>query len=307
MPEDWITTLGMAGLTVLAAAGASTAIARLRRGAAKSAKRTERLATITAVLGSVGLGVYRAAVIHETWTPLETHVDGLLLLVALLGIVTIYLQFTGRLRGVDLFLLPTMAMLAAWGLCASWWTLRPFNTAQVWNTVHIVSVYVGAAAVAAAAAIGALYLYVRRQLKRRDNPAEAFRVLGSLTSLESLDAGVVRSATVGFVLMTVALITGVITEVSSVAPTALDPGWWYTPKVIGAVLAWAIYALLTHVRLASAFRGRRAAQLAITGFIVLLIVLAIAAALPGCRSTQTSGVLRIDSDTGAGINLEVRP
>jgi ABC-type uncharacterized transport system permease subunit len=301
-----MTTVGMVAMTLLA--GVATAAAFMRLRGRPTTKAVERAATVTIMLMSVALLIYHAVVIHKTWAPLEAHVDGLLLLIALLAIVTIYLQFVGRLRGVDLFLLPTTAMLCAWGICASWWSYQEFTGAALaWNTLHLISVYLGAAAVAAAAAAGALFLYVQHQLKRRDNPAEAFRRLGNLTNLESLDRTIVRSATVGFLLLTVAMITGFVSGHGGAKGGSPTSNPWFDAKVIGSMVAWLIMGLVAHVRFAPTFRGRRAAQLSLIGFVVLLVVMALAVAMPGCSSPQTSGQVRIGSDSGVGVHVEARP
>ena len=46
--------------------------------------------------------------------------------------------------------------------------------------------------------------------------------------------------------------------------------WSWDPKEILTLLAWLIYAVLLHERLAVGWRGRRAALLAICGFLVLV-------------------------------------
>lgn len=276
MPADWITTLTLAAATLAAGLASFAAFARLRGRIAMPA--VERTGVLFVLLATAGMLIYRALVVHETWAPLQAHIDGLVLLITLIAMVTSYLQFTGRLRGVDLFLLPIVTMLCAWGICASWWTYYPFQAvATVWDVLHVAAVYLGMTGVAAAAAIGALYLYVQHQLKRRDDPADAFRRLRSLSSLGTLDRWVTRSATIGFILLTVAVATGVVIELA--AEGRAEP--MHRVKIVGAVISWITYGLLIHVPLAPSLSGRRAAQLAVVGFFVLLVVMGLAVAIPG--------------------------
>ncbi len=305
MPQDWPSTICLILITLLALVAKVASVQRLRgRGETGSERRIiERVCTGLAAVVAFGVLCYRAVVVSESWALLEAHVDGLLLLIAVLCVVVSYIQWTKILRGVEMFLLPVLVVLSGWAVCASWWTLRPFNVGAVWNAVHIVSVYLGITAVTMSAAIAGLYLYVRHQLKRRDNPADALKRLGKLASLETLDAAIVRFGTLGFILISLALVTGFTTELTSETPTAMGAGWWYSPKVIGSAVAWLIYAAVTHVRYVPTVRGRRAAWLLIIGFVLLLAVLAIAATLPGCQGT--SGSMQIGSDAGLGVNVEV--
>jgi ABC-type uncharacterized transport system permease subunit len=276
MPADWTTTLTLMAATLAAGLATLAALARLRGRTAMH--RVERVGVLFVLLTTAGLLIYRAVAIHETWAPLQAHIDGLVLLIALIALITGYLQFTGRLRGADLFLLPIATLLCMWSICASWWTYYPFQAvATIWDALHVVSVYLGMAGVTAAAAIGALYLYVQHQLKRRDDPADAFRRLRNLTSLETLDRWVTRSATIGFILLTVAVATGVVIEFT--AEGRSEP--MHRIKIAGAVISWITYGLLIHVPFAPSLRGRRAAQLAVAGFFILLVVMGIAVALPG--------------------------
>ena len=273
-PDDWITTTALAGATLTATAGAVAAFTRT-----SGARRLERLAAVaTAVLGA-GVFCYRALAVHHQWSALPSHVDGLALLVALLAAAVVYLQWSGRLPGAGLFALPLLALLALWGVCASWWTLRLFEIGSVWQAVHRVSVYAGTVGLAAAAVAGGLWLYVDRQLRGRDHMAQRFAVLGRLGNLESIEQTITRSATLGFVLLTLGLLTGWVVVLAG--PTRLGEGWWHSPKVILAAVVWVIFALVMHVRLVPVFRGRRAAVLSILGFVLLLGVMGLAQMLGG--------------------------
>lgn len=290
VPENIPTTIAVA-VAALAAGCACVAAAGRLTGKAKHGTAIERTAVIVTTLLCVAVLVYRALVVHKYWAPLQSHVDGLLLLTGLLGVLIIYVQSTGRLRGLDVFALPVLTVMLAWGICASWWSFRPFAISTVWQVVHLIGVYTALLAVVTAGTASVMYLFVRRQLKRHDQPARSMRLLGGLASLESIERTIVTAATAGFVLLSVAIITGLVIDVEQ--STTSDSGWWYS-KVILAAMVWVIYALVTHVRLAPALRGRRAAVLALVGFALLLIVLLIAMMLPGCASWE--GGVRVSSD-----------
>jgi ABC-type uncharacterized transport system permease subunit len=149
----------------------------------------------------------------------------------------------------------------------------------VWRIVHLLSVYIGSLAVATAAASGALWLYVDRQLRSRDHRASRLKTLGRLADLESIERAITHSATAGFILLSLGLATGLI--VVSSDTTSLGPGWWYSPKVVLAAGVWLIYALVMNVRYVANFRGRRAAVLSIVGLVLLIATFGIAQRLPG--------------------------
>lgn len=287
-PQDWPTTIGLIAATLAGAIGCAAAAARIARG--EGGQLIERFAAIIVTVLAGGVFLYRAVAVHEAWAPLEYHVDGLSLMAAMLGVVAVYLQWTRRVPGVSIGAVAAATLLSLWGVCASWWTLREFDLGSAWRQVHLMSVYLGTFGVAVAAAAGAMWLYVDRQLRSKDHRAERLKRLGRLASLEALEATVTRSATLGFVLLTAGLATGVVVIASETAPTRLGGGWWYSPKVILAAAAWLIFALVMNVRYIATFRGRRAAVLSIVGFVLLIGVFGIVQALPGEVESRRSKI-----------------
>lgn len=284
MPQDWVTTGGLIIATAAGAAACAGAIARVVRGG-QTATVLGKPATALLAVAAVAVFVYRLLVVHENATPLQSHVDGLALLAAMLGLVALYLQWTRRLAGLAMFLLPAATGVALWGVCASWWTFRLFGDADVataWHSIHLVSVYVGMLGIAAAAGAGALWLYVDRQLRSKDHRGQRLKRLGRLANLESIENTMTGSAVAGFALMTIALISGlvIIAGNDSGGATKLGEGWWYSPKVVLTGAVWLIFALVMNVRFVSAFRGRRAAVLCIVGFVLIVLVMGISQTLP---------------------------
>ncbi|MBI1368285.1 MAG: hypothetical protein GC162_06490 [Planctomycetes bacterium] len=295
-PQDWITTGSLIGATLAGAVACVAAVKRLRDAKTAppdaephctGAVRIERIAMLLATVLAAGVFLYRMTAVHRSWVPLQSHADGLSLLVALLGAVVIWSQWMRRLGGLALFMLPVMTLAALWAVCASWWTWRPFEIHDVWLTLHLLSVYIGALAVTAAAAAGALWLLVDRQLRAKDHAASRYRMLERLGSLEAIERTITLAATFGFILLTMGLVTGLV--IVTDGNTKLGDGWWYSPKVLLAAIVWAIYALVMHVRFVPTFRGRRAAVLSIIGLILMLAVLGIAQALPSLPGALPGG------------------
>ncbi len=83
---------------------------------------------------------------------------------------------------------------------------------------------------------------------------------------EELDTLSYRSILVGFVLLTLGLITGAIW-----ANEAWGTWWSWDPKETWAFISWLFYAAYLHMRISRGWQGRRPAILASSGFFVVLI------------------------------------
>ena len=269
------TTLAIVALAVTATAAAGLSLRRLFGEPREPQVRAlEPILSGLIAAGCGGVFIWRWLVVQKAWVPLEAHVDGLLLIGTLLALMVAYLQTRSRMIGLGAFALPVLAILLVWAICASVWTLQPFDIHSAWRVLHLGSVYLGTLFLATAAGAGGLFLYVRRRLQTR----RSLSGLSRLASLEATERLIIRASTVGFVLLTIALATGLVTVTAET--TRLGPGWWYSPKVVLAFAAWAVFALVMNVRYASRFRGSRAAWLAILGLVLLLGALAATTALP---------------------------
>lgn len=227
------------------------------------------------LVGGAGVFIYRLVVIHQQWQPLQAHVDGLLLIAALLAAMILYLQGLAHVRGLSVFALPMLTMIFAWAICASSWTFEPFGAIDsVWKTFHLGSVYTGMLFFAIASIAGVMYLHVQRQL-RNPSTGSSTRPFASLETVERL---IIRTAAIGFSLLTIGLVTGLVI-VTSDPDQRLGPGWWYSPKVVLATSVWLIYAVVMNVKYTTNFRGARAAWLSIAGLVLLLATFGVATAL----------------------------
>lgn len=276
---DTATSIPLILMTALSAAAATLAVRRLRTTRVPEERPntapTQHLLVGLIAAGCVTVLVLRWLLLWETWQPLHAHVDGLLLMCALFAGAVLYIQTRPKLRGLAAFALPLLTVMLAWAICASLWTYRPFQLDTLepaWLVFHTTSTYLGLLCCALGAIGGAMYLYVQGRLKSKH------AVPGRLASLETLETLIIRTATLGFVLLTLSLVSGVVL-VTRGEGNPLGIEWWVSPKVILATLAWAVYALLMNIRHASAFRGRRAAWLAIFGLFLLLATYGIVEAM----------------------------
>ena len=130
-----------------------------------------------------------------------------------------------------------------------------------WLFFHIVTVFLGDAAFTLACGLGIIYLVQERAIK---NKTHGF-FFKRLPSLEFIDSSVYACVVVGFTLLTIGLFTGFI-----YAKTVWGKFWSWDPKEVWSGISWLLYAALLHGRVSLGWRGRKAAIMAIIGFMVLM-------------------------------------
>lgn len=130
-----------------------------------------------------------------------------------------------------------------------------------WIYIHIPLMVLSVAALALTFVLAVLYIIQERQLKSK-HPAFFYYRLPSLEVCEDLAS---KSLWAGFFLLTLGIITGMILSRSV---NGVYFSWDY--KEIWSLITWFLYAILIHGRLLAAWRGRRAAYLAIVGFVLML-------------------------------------
>ena len=84
--------------------------------------------------------------------------------------------------------------------------------------------------------------------------------------VEKLDTLSYRSILVGFVLLTLGLVSGAVW-----ANEAWGTWWSWDPKETWAFISWLFYAAYLHMRISKGWQGRKPALLATSGFFIVLI------------------------------------
>jgi cytochrome c-type biogenesis protein CcsB len=130
-----------------------------------------------------------------------------------------------------------------------------------WLGIHTTLAFLGDAAFAMACGVGIMYLIQERYLKSK-HLSSLFQRLPSIQVLDEINY---RLITLGFPLLTLAIITGVIW-----ANTAWGTYWRWDPKEVWSLITWIIYALVLHLRLSIGWRGKKAAILSIIGFCIVI-------------------------------------
>ncbi|MEW6161772.1 MAG: c-type cytochrome biogenesis protein CcsB [Nitrospirota bacterium] len=173
------------------------------------------------------------------------------------------LQFRYRVSLLSSFVMPIVFVLM---LSSSMLPkeIKPLSPAlqSYWLGVHTVIAFLGNAAFALASGVGTMYLVQEHYVKSKHLGGLFVR----LPSLQTLDELNYRLITLGFPLLTLAIITG-----SLWAESAWGSYWRWDPREVWSLITWFIYAIVLHARLTAGWRGRRAAILSIIGFLTILV------------------------------------
>ncbi len=98
------------------------------------------------------------------------------------------------------------------------------------------------------------------------NPPEVQLSSIHFSRTEQLDSLSYRTITVGFLLLTVGIISGAVW-----ANEAWGSWWSWDPKETWALICWLVYAAYLHTRLSRGWQGRRPALVAASGLIVIVV------------------------------------
>lgn len=265
MTHQLATTIILTFLTLLSGGASVLALVGLLASVPHPRWRKALSVALPMICGlTAALFIERALLVHHTWQPLESHVDGLILINVLVTLTLCFLQTRQRMENLSAFVLPVVTLLMAWAICASQWTFQGFAIGSIWQTVHRLGVYLGSVFYLVAAGSGVMFLYVRRQLKHKKARDDQQR----LPSLEAIETLMVNTATLGFALISLGLVSGIIINFSH---QGFAGNRWYVWKIILAILTWLVYGVVMNVRYTKTFRGTRAAWLSLIGLLLVLL------------------------------------
>jgi cytochrome c-type biogenesis protein CcsB len=125
-----------------------------------------------------------------------------------------------------------------------------------WLISHVISSFLAYACFALAFGSGILYLVRSKAKKDR---------LVLLPDAGVLDEITYKMISIGFVLLTLGIITG-----AAWADTAWGRYWGWDPKETWSLITWLIYGAFLHARLVRGWRGVRMSLIAIVGFMAVI-------------------------------------
>ncbi|UCF74043.1 MAG: c-type cytochrome biogenesis protein CcsB [Deltaproteobacteria bacterium] len=143
-----------------------------------------------------------------------------------------------------------------------------------WLISHVVTCFFGYAAFTIACGLGLMYL-----LKGLGEGQSSRPFLRYLPDREILDELSYQSVVIGFIFLTLGIITG-----SVWAYSAWGSYWSWDPKETWSLITWLIYAAMLHSRFVRGWRGKRMAIMSIIGFASVLFTYFGVNYLPGLHS-----------------------
>jgi cytochrome c-type biogenesis protein CcsB len=143
-----------------------------------------------------------------------------------------------------------------------------------WLISHVVTCFFGYAAFTIACGLGLMYL-----LKGLGEGKSSRPFLRYLPDREILDELSYQSVVIGFIFLTLGIITG-----SVWAYSAWGSYWSWDPKETWSLITWLIYAAMLHSRFVRGWRGKRMAIMSIIGFASVLFTYFGVNYLPGLHS-----------------------
>jgi len=147
-----------------------------------------------------------------------------------------------------------------------------------WLIAHVVTCFVGYAAFGIAFGLSIMYF-----LKRLDNEKKGRLFLKAIPRTSILDELNYQMIIIGFVLLTLGIITG-----SVWAHSAWGRYWGWDPKETWSLITWLVYAAVLHSRMIRGWRGKKMAFLSIIGFFcVIFTYLGVNLVLSGLHSYAT--------------------
>ena len=150
-----------------------------------------------------------------------------------------------------------------------------------WLVMHVSVVMLSYAALIIGSLLSASVLFINKnkplQIRSSSTGIGGFKISSNypLNNLadhvefshsEELDTLSYRSILIGFVLLTLGLISGAVW-----ANEAWGTWWSWDPKETWAFISWLFYAAYLHMRISKGWQGRRPALLATSGFLVVLV------------------------------------
>ena len=197
-------------------------------------------------------------------------------LVVAYGLVT----YRYPLRALGAFLLPVVTLLVLTSQFVSMDMTKDPSTVTDGSgswlfPVHVTLLIFGYASFFVAFAASVMYLWQERELRLKKFSA-VFHRLPSLTTVDDMAS---TAASIGFTLLTLGIITGVIwSRARSVRMFHNDPTEFF------ALLTWVVYLALLHYRVQ--WRGRKAAWLGVGGFTLVLCTFVGAVVLGGFHALR---------------------
>ncbi len=242
-----------------------------------------RIATWIAIIGVVsntgGIALrwiesYRLGIGHA---PLSNMYESLVFFAWTIGVIYLVVEQTYKNRIIGAFATPLAFLAMAYA------SLSPNINDRIqplipalksnWLIAHVVTCFIGYAAFAIAFGVSLIYLFKQ---KKTGGKTGLFNHFPDYSTLDELTHQMV---TLGFLFLTVGIITGAVW-----ANSAWGSYWSWDPKETWSLITWFVYATLLHARMMRGWEGKKIAYLSIIGFMAVIFTYFGVNLLPGLHS-----------------------
>jgi ABC-type transport system involved in cytochrome c biogenesis permease subunit len=232
--------------------------------------RTGRAAT--ALLGAAVLAhtfLIGMQTMEVGYAPLVGTTAAVSAFVWLLGLAYLYVELTTEERAMGVFVTTLLAALAILPAIHPEVDVRPPLLRSPLFTVHVLSMLFAYASFALASVLGLTYVLLFKEIKAKHLGFFYAR----LPSLQTLDVMNGRAVIVGWMFLTCGLLVGGIwaTQIHTSTDPRAQAMSVGDPKILVALLSWAMYSFALVARGAIGWSGRRAAWLSAIGFVIVLL------------------------------------
>lgn len=128
--------------------------------------------------------------------------------------------------------------------------------------LHVISAILGYSGFTLSAVYGILYMMLYKEIKLK----KFGLIFNRLPSLETLDKLCFSSVVIGFVLLTFAIIIGIIW-----LPSAFPNFSYFDPKLISTALVWLIFGFMIAAKIAANWQGKKIVRFSLIGFSLMII------------------------------------
>jgi ABC-type transport system involved in cytochrome c biogenesis permease subunit len=208
--------------------------------------------------------------VEAGYAPLVGTTAAVSAFVWLLGLAYLYVELTTDERAMGAFVTVLLAVLALLpALHASDVEPRPELLRSPLFTIHVLSMLFAYASFALAFVLGVTYVLLFKEIKAKHLGFFYAR----LPSLQVLDVMNGRAIIVGWIFLTCGLLVGGIwaTQIHASPDPRAQAMSVADPKILVALLCWAMYSFALFARRAIGWSGRRAAWLSAIGFVIVLL------------------------------------
>lgn len=233
--------------------------------------------TFAGLVGNTGAIVLRTIIAHRP--PLSNGYEYIVTFCWGIVAVLLFTELRFKIKALGSFVMPIPFLLIMFILMAMGPEERiaaaiPPALKSQWLTFHVITAMFSYGAFAVSFGLGLMYLI--KAAKSAEKSSKASRI----PPLETLDELAYKVVGFAFPLLTLCIITGAIW-----ANYAWGTYWSWDPKETWSLITWIIYAGYLHARLMYGWKGKRAAWLAVIGFVaVLFTFFGVNYLLPGLHS-----------------------